>query len=168
VRNDSIRLCEVCDKPLKRTQKRFCSHECYRITTTVHIGTVKVCRECKQEYAATASTKKYNWCLSCRSAYYRAYNKRIANASRIRNLKKYGLTIEDYGRLLELQGGVCAICGVNGGKRLAVDHCHDTGNVRGLLCFDCNVGLGKFQDNADLLRRALAHLERSYHRNHGY
>ncbi len=64
------------------------------------------------------------------------------------------------------QGGVCAICGlpetrVVKGKlnRLAVDHDHTTGRVRGLLCFRCNTCLGRFEDNVELLRAAEAYLE---------
>lgn len=64
------------------------------------------------------------------------------------NLKgKYGLTIEDYVRLLEKQGGKCALCGRSGtGRRTTknynVDHNHLTGKIRGLLCHQCNLGLG--------------------------
>ncbi len=69
--------------------------------------------------------------------------------------------------LLESQGGVCAICKKEeqiidkggGTQRLSVDHDHDTGKIRGLLCNDCNVGLGRFKDNLELLRSAVAYLE---------
>lgn len=81
-------------------------------------------------------------------------------------LKKYGLTIEQYDALVVAQNGVCAICGGttaidkwnSGLKNLQVDHCHDTGTVRGLLCFHCNTGLGHFRDNSDLLRKAIDYL----------
>lgn len=61
------------------------------------------------------------------------------------------------------QGGVCAICG-NGAEDtqhglLHVDHCHDKGHVRGLLCSPCNLALGLFRDNPALLRRAAEYLE---------
>lgn len=80
------------------------------------------------------------------------------------------LTVRQYGDMLEQQGGVCAICGkpetnvvgISGkASRLAIDHCHDTGKVRGLLCMRCNTGLGKFYDNKDMLRKAVAYLDRS-------
>lgn len=59
--------------------------------------------------------------------------------------KKYGITVEDYAELLAAQGGVCAICEQepSDGMQLHVDHCHATGVVRGLLCFQCNWYLGK-------------------------
>jgi hypothetical protein len=79
----------------------------------------------------------------------------------------YGLTVEDYDRLLAEQGGVCAICRQPETRRkrrsstevvpLAVDHDHDTGVVRGLLCHTCNVRLGHVDDRA-WLDRALAYL----------
>lgn len=60
-------------------------------------------------------------------------------------LKQYGLTVEDYDTMFDTQGGVCAICGeppVNG-ARLVVDHDHETGKVRGLLCSPCNTAVGR-------------------------
>jgi hypothetical protein len=73
---------------------------------------------------------------------------------------RYGLSAAEYDRLLALQGGVCRICKetCSTGKRLAVDHDHETGKVRGLLCRRCNRGLGHFP-TAELLRRALAYWE---------
>jgi hypothetical protein len=80
---------------------------------------------------------------------------------------KYQVEPEIYGRLLEEQGGKCAICGNNnGGKtgktresfRLAVDHNHITGELRGLLCSSCNMALGKFNDDVTLLHCAIEYL----------
>jgi len=78
-------------------------------------------------------------------------------------LKRYGLTPVDYAAMLDAQGGRCAICGEEAertARRLSVDHCHATGKVRGLLCRDCNVGLGVFGDEAEALRRAAEYLEK--------
>lgn len=75
---------------------------------------------------------------------------------------KYGISPDDYHGMLERQGGCCALCGVSecpSGRRFAVDHCHDTGVVRGILCYDCNTGLGKFRDNIEVLRRAADYVE---------
>lgn len=76
----------------------------------------------------------------------------------------YGITHADYEALLESQGGACAICGATSPrktnkKHFSVDHCHDTGKVRGILCDPCNNGLGRFNDDPQLLRSALEYLE---------
>ena len=79
---------------------------------------------------------------------------------------KFGMTPEDYAERLEAQNGVCAICGKpethkRDGivKPLAVDHCHETGAVRGLLCHSCNLGLGHMKDNPAVLQAAARYLE---------
>lgn len=69
---------------------------------------------------------------------------------------RYRLTVEDRDALLEKQGGACAIC--REVKKLHVDHCHTTKKVRGLLCMDCNTGIGKLKDSKELVARALAYL----------
>lgn len=82
---------------------------------------------------------------------------------RQRYLRNYGMTKDDYARLLEKQGGVCAICrrtpSSSVRKRLAVDHNHTTGKVRGLLCEPCNHGIGKLGDDPVRCRAAAAYLE---------
>lgn len=72
----------------------------------------------------------------------------------------YGITTEEYDRILERQNGVCAICVqvCISGRRLAVDHNHETGEVRGLLCCKCNRGLGNFNDDSELLLAAYFYL----------
>lgn len=79
-------------------------------------------------------------------------------------LKTYGLTPEEYEKMLENQGGVCAICQsphprMKNAKRLYVDHCHETGTVRGLLCHQCNAMLGHSGDSPETLRKAAIYLE---------
>jgi len=84
---------------------------------------------------------------------------------RARHLKStYGITLDDYEALLTAQHGACAICGATepGGRgRFHIDHCHDKGGVRGLLCANCNQGLGKFKDSPSLLYKAAAYLAAS-------
>ncbi len=73
----------------------------------------------------------------------------------------YGLTLEQYNEMLTSQNGVCKICaGPDNGPwgTLAVDHCHITGKVRGLLCAKCNKGLGQFKDDTELLDKAKSYL----------
>jgi len=76
--------------------------------------------------------------------------------------RQYGITLEDYETLLIHQGGGCAICQTEGcstGYKLAVDHDHENGVVRGLLCMSCNTALGRLNDSTELLLRAVAYLE---------
>lgn len=83
---------------------------------------------------------------------------------RTKILRAYGLTLDDYDKLLALQGGVCAIClcPPKPGKAFNVDHCHETGAVRGLLCFRCNFGLSFFREDETVFKRVLEHLKRRY------
>jgi hypothetical protein len=84
---------------------------------------------------------------------------------RQRNLEKnFGKgALEVYDSLFQNQKGVCAICGSpeNGRyKHLSVDHCHETNKIRGLLCNNCNRGLGLLKDDPDILRKAAAYVEK--------
>ena len=78
--------------------------------------------------------------------------------------RRYGITPEDVDALMEAQGGVCAICKTDdpGGRGVfVIDHCHDTGKVRGLLCNLCNKGLGCLGDTVDKLEAATDYLRRT-------
>jgi hypothetical protein len=73
----------------------------------------------------------------------RANPEKVKQGMRAAHMRKYQLTAAEYDRLLEEQGGVCLVCrGENIDRRLAVDHCHETGAVRGLLCTGCNFAVG--------------------------
>lgn len=94
-------------------------------------------------------------CKQCHLNYGRAHD--INN----RLKRQFNITPEEYVAMVESQGGVCAICGgPPGKKRLAVDHNHKTGKVRGLLCGNCNTSLGGFMDSRDLLIKAVAYLDK--------
>lgn len=77
--------------------------------------------------------------------------------------RNYGMSIEAYDAMLDSQGGVCACCGGanKDGKRLAVDHCHNFGHIRGLLCASCNAGIGMFRDDPSVLAKAIEYLNRT-------
>lgn len=76
--------------------------------------------------------------------------------------KKYGISYEEYEALRIKQNDRCLICDKEEKNRtLAVDHCHESGRVRGLLCGNCNRGLGLFRDNSELLAKATNYLIRS-------
>ncbi len=75
--------------------------------------------------------------------------------------RKYGITIEQYDELLAAQGGRCAICRREPRPDISLhlDHDHESGKLRGILCFRCNNALGDFDDDSGLLRAALRYLE---------
>jgi hypothetical protein len=84
----------------------------------------------------------------------------IRDSKKNTNLKRlYGISLEEVNRLMEKQGKSCAICKLpfNGGTG-HVDHCHTTDRVRGLLCNNCNNGLGRFMDNPEYLKNAITYL----------
>lgn len=74
----------------------------------------------------------------------------------------YGITLEHYEELLRQQGGRCAICAVKlqSGGHSHVDHCHNKGEVRAILCTNCNRGLGHFQENPEFLERAATYIRK--------
>ena len=111
-------------------------------------------------------------CVECNRQQVRAHYAENGEAVRAKNrsngsqhrskCKSFGITEEAYAQMLAQQGGVCAICSSDpGDKRLAIDHCHTTGKVRGLLCAECNHGIGKFRDSLTLLERAHGYLASS-------
>jgi hypothetical protein len=73
--------------------------------------------------------------------------------------RKYGITIEYYDSMVEQQRGLCAIC-LKKPEKLHVDHSHETGIVRALLCHKCNTSLGLLQEDAEILNRAIEYLEK--------
>ena len=76
--------------------------------------------------------------------------------------RKFNITPEDYNRMFEEQAGRCKICNTHASnftKALAVDHCHTTGKVRGLLCDKCNRGIGLLGDDVEILKAAVRYLE---------
>jgi hypothetical protein len=104
------------------------------------------------------------YCDDCKITVPMANSVRHRNAKRDKYLQtKYGINQDRYMEILELQGGVCAICGTAppSHKHFDVDHCHKTGALRGLLCGRCNQQLLPIsKDNPELLRAAAAYLER--------
>lgn len=102
----------------------------------------------------------------CREKNWRDENPDYIKAKAYRDhlSRKYGMTVEEYEELLRDQGGVCGICKrkpedcTTDGRNLHVDHDHDTGAIRGVLCHNCNIGIGCLQDDPDLLRAALDYL----------
>ena len=94
---------------------------------------------------------------------YRAEHQKEKRAYRL--MHEYGMTIEEYDNLFTAQNGVCAICGLpQSSKRLFVDHSHETGKLRGLLCRRCNIVLGIMEDSTQLLIKAVDYLTKDNQR----
>lgn len=97
-----------------------------------------------------------------RAAYAKQWRK--DNPDKVKNSelrKRFGITLEDYTNMYNEQDGKCKICNIQGnivGFSLCVDHNHDTGKVRGLLCNTCNLGIGNLKDSVDNLKRAIEYL----------
>jgi hypothetical protein len=117
---------------------------------------VKRCGKCRVlkpldqfYYRSRAKSKLDYQCKACKNTY-----------SRKTVLARTGMTPITYEEKVAAQGGVCAICkgACSTYKHLSVDHCHTTGKFRGLLCGNCNRGLGLFQDNATVLKNAIDYL----------
>lgn len=93
-----------------------------------------------------------------------AWKRRKGAAEKIEGYRikyRYNLTIEQRDAMVIAQGGACAICAELFVKAPHIDHCHETGVVRGLLCDLCNRGLGYFKDSFDRLRRAANYIEKA-------
>ncbi len=123
------------------------------LKTPDQVRTTRRCYLCKQTKSLkefypqkdTASGYGYQ-CKKCRPPY------------KGRNCKKYGLTKDKLDEMMKAQDNKCAVCGETSQKALHIDHCHATGVVRGLLCNNCNTGIGFFRDNPELLKNAADYL----------
>jgi len=159
----------------KGRPSRFCSRSCQGralyLSNQAAAGIVRMARSCAQcgELVSDSARTDAIYCsIRCRELFN--YNKTGAT----QRLRKWGLSVADYDRILATQGGACAVDGctvsVNeNGRRLHVDHDHACcpGNnscgacIRGLLCGQHNVGIGMFNDDPRMLRAAAEYLERS-------
>ena len=132
---------------------------------------MKKCSSCKLDLPETAF-KKYKRGSQGLQAYCRSCNRNAVMRHRQANpgyekrrylIREWGMTEGDYEAMLQQQGGCCLICGSlpKKGSRLHIDHNHQTGYIRGLLCYNCNDGLGRFRDSPELLHKAIAYLGRT-------
>jgi hypothetical protein len=132
----------------------------------------KRCSKCKKDKPLSAFTRSKklkcgyeSQCKDCKRPAIKAWNKRRPAADKNKTHRKsimkvkYGLSEEQYLNLLSAQGNRCAICNCSfQEKRVCIDHCHETGIVRGLLCANCNTGLGHFKDDTQSLQSAIEYL----------
>lgn len=151
--------CKLCNKELPKTKNclkkwsGFCKNCANKYNRNAHKLKSRICKTCNLEQDISQFVSKNT-----------KYSKLVC--SKCCNLKKYGINYKEYLQLLEKQNGVCAICfnpetssnnKVNISS-LAVDHCHITGKVRGLLCQKCNQAIGLLKDNKVLLQNAINYL----------
>lgn len=124
------------------------------------------CSKCGLTKSVHAFSVGQSWCKDCfRSERRRRIESEPGYADRIRGYQlkhAFGVPLEDYKRQAEEQGNACAICkqpALPGRRQLAVDHDNESGLLRGLLCVNCNTGIGKFKHDVERLRAAIAYLE---------
>jgi len=134
---------------------------------------IKQCKTCKEikswrEFGKHKRTRDglNPHCLACR----RARQKEKYRTPGFRNCMKqsqmrwlYGIGFEEYDAMLAKQNGLCAICGKEPSlkRRLAIDHCHKTNVVRGLLCLKCNKGIGLLNDDTTTMSKAIEYINRA-------
>lgn len=134
----------------------------------------RACKSCGQvkplqEYAPSSTNRagRQVSCRPCRKAYLAQQHQRRKNTDQQRHSRRwrdaylrrtYGLSIDQYDALATAQGGRCATCGRP--ADLVVDHCHDSGRRRELICNDCNLALGHVRDDPAVLLALVAYLER--------
>lgn len=128
---------------------------------------MKICKSCGNEYPQEQFTKNKmaksgygSKCLSCERQRGKAKRNKTPISAREAQLRnKYGITNQVYIDLAVGQDHRCKLCCVKTEETLHVDHCHESGIVRGLLCRACNTGLGFFKDNVETLKRAIIYVE---------
>lgn len=142
---EKTKLCKICNKilPINNFYKQ-----------KNHYGSP--CKKCASDKAKKNYTKKP------REPYkYHTKEEKQKAVLGYYLKKKFNITVQEYDDLLRKQNGVCSVCKKQcpTGNRLAVDHNHITGEVRGLLCINCNIILGQAQDNPILLKQLAEYLE---------
>lgn len=134
---------------------------------------IKVCRVCHTELLdevnfKSSLRKHKNWiCNQCKNE----YDLRLLKEKPFRNhasaIRRYKITQQDYEKMYKDQDGRCKICKLpapmhsNDRTRLYVDHCHTTKKVRGLLCKNCNSGIGQFKESIESMLKAIEYLKTS-------
>ena len=144
--------------------------------TTCYTGIMtKQCQMCNKtkpvsEFYKSQQTKDgyYSYCRPCKVECNRKSNDKMLSFNRKKHLRQrknnhlktaYGITIDQYDAMSKDQNNVCAICLLpEVGRKLAVDHCHKTQKIRGLLCSKCNRAIGQLNDDIPRIKRAVEYL----------
>jgi hypothetical protein len=152
--------CKNCVSIDHRTgyRKKHPDQKCQRYETNIGEGK-KWCPHCHK----WKDVDDFNYCTCSKRAYNReAYCRQCQSDKHL--MRRFGLTREDYLKILDQQNGRCACCGTlepGGRGSFHVDHNHVTGEIRGLLCRRCNNAIGQFEDSAELLKAAIDYLNKS-------
>jgi len=162
----TIKICNLCEKSKEidqfyKRKNRFMT-QCKDCIKEKSKKWVQNNKEKHKENCKKWIKKNYLRYQETNRRYYRDNIKHIKTVYRKYKLKsQYNMTPEQYDEMFNNQEGKCLICKrpeIEFKKGLEIDHCHVTGKVRGLLCMDCNTGLGKFKDNITLLQKAIEYL----------
>lgn len=141
--NESVRICTKCITEKLITQFK----QCFKSTRRR-----RICKSC--------NTKAWECSEKAKAGHKRYYDKYCRTAVASSHItRRYGITEEQYKRLLEIQNNACAICQKTSKRRFCVDHCHKTNRVRGLLCYLCNIMLGRLDDNPRVFEKVIRYLE---------
>jgi len=147
------KICARCDK--RRSVSQF-----YKNRKRPD-GLDEYCKDCRRAYFKAYRSDNDSFRETKRRgdrAYYQRHRKKLLRKVKSKRLQyMYGLSDVDHAKLLKAQSNACAICKRD--IKLAVDHDHVTGKVRGLLCLQCNSGLGMFRDNQKYLTAAIRYLK---------
>ena len=149
--------------PQTKEQKAAYDKEYYIENKEAISARVQIYQENNKE-KRSAKAKEYREKNKKAIKEYREKNKeQIAIYKKEWNLKKYGLSLEDYNNMLDEQNHKCKLCLTSFttliSKNIHIDHCHTTNKVRGVLCLHCNTGLGYFKDNTRTLTKAINYLQ---------
>ena len=166
--------CPICEKERKYSSKSFFyksrkhNKPCVSCSNSLKAGGIgivlyndkgdKRCIDCKEykpesEYYKNKSSRT-SVCKICSNIRSKRYSKSIYRYS------KYGITKEDFNKMMLDQTGKCTICRIKLDAEIHIDHDHSTGNVRSILCGKCNKGLGQFNDDVKILKNAINYLNK--------
>lgn len=149
-------LCAICYQRVRNTRMVGTCVDCGQHRRIPSNGRCCYCDQKRRR--ATAPKVECRQCSRLSPKYVEGLC-RSCYTNNTKRFAKYGIRPAEYMEMLRVQRGKCAICNDPFGKAPHIDHCHETGVIRALLCYTCNVGLGSFRDEPLLLRMAAAYLE---------
>ncbi len=167
-----VKKCSMCGETKSASEFRKSRAQCKSCYTALVRKYCEQNREKRSAYCRRYHKKNRAREKAYRIEFYRKnkemIRRRAREATKAAMLKKHNITPEQFADMIAEQNGVCSICGnpetqIRKGRaiKLVLDHCHETGTIRGLLCSRCNLALGAFYDNIDILVSAVSYLRNS-------